>query len=244
MTASGEAAGLVNKDGKSSEAETVPVEGGAAKVVALQFDHPGTIPVNFKYRVGSSEVFNAAGADSVVVNNTGMTTARTFGIAGGARETVLNVTPLYPFTSPYTIYAGSCAANNPNPEGKPNPPSAPAIANVVAPAGGTATAATIQLPALNLTVSYAGKPLSGARVTVTDKSCKDSKGSSIKRDYHDQCKRSLRARPRGLAEPGFPGALTKLCVSTRSQTRLSPPRQSQHVDGAEPHGRHDASQSN
>ena len=56
-------------------------------------------------------------------------------------------------------------------------------------AGEAVNASTIQLPALNLTVTYNGKPVSGARVTVTDINCKEAKGNLVKRIYSTNDKR-------------------------------------------------------
>jgi Tfp pilus assembly protein PilV len=210
---SGAAAGLVNKDGKSSEEVTLPVA-EEMKLVSRQFDHPGTIPVNFKYRVGSTAAFTPVSADSIVAYNTNMTTAKTFWTPTAAREATVNVTPLYPFTSPYTIYAGSCSANNPNPEGKSNPPSAPAIANVVAPAGGTATPVTIQLPALETIVKNGAAAIAGAKVTITDKTCKESKNVSlIKRVYTTNESGLPSSSIKGAAELGLPWGAYEICAS-------------------------------
>lgn len=212
LTVSGEEAGLVNKEGKSTEQATVPVVGGDTKTVAFEFDHPGTVPVNFKSRVGSTATFGASKADSVVAFNTGMKEARGFGVPGGIREAAVNATPLFPFSSPYTLYAGSCASNNPDPEGK-NPAAAPAIASALAPAGGTATAVTIQLPALELIVKKSGAALKGAKVTITDTVCKEAKGNLVKRTYTTNESGMLSSSETGPAEPGLPWGKYKVCAS-------------------------------
>lgn len=214
VTANGEFAGVVNKDGLYTETR----EGAAARespqILSFRFDKPGTIPVNFKYRVGSSTEFKPASADSLVVFNTGMTTARTYWTISGAREATVNAAPLFPFNSPYKIYAGSCSANDPNPKNETNPPGAPAIAgSTLAPAGGVAAPAMIQLPALNLTVKYKALAFKGARVTVTDKTCTDSKGAKVKRVYTTNGEGKMSATPEGVAEPGLPWGTYELCVS-------------------------------
>ena len=114
-------------------------------------------------------------ADSVMVFNTGMTTPKAFGTVGSPAATI-TATSLFPFTSPDTVYAGNCTGDNPNPTNDSNPPGAAAMASVAVPAGGSAPA-TIQLPALKLTVWSGlsalapGSPVSGARVTVSDTNC-------------------------------------------------------------------------
>lgn len=211
---SGEKAGLVNKDGKSSEEVTLPVPEGEVKPIVRQFDHPGTVPVKFKYRIGSTASFTPAAADSIVAYNTNMTAAKVFWTPTAVREETVNVTPLFPFTSPYTLYAGSCSAANPNPSGESNPPGAPAIANVPAPAGGTAAPVTIQLPALELVVKKGTAAIAGAKVTITDKTCKEAKGLSLmKRVYTTNESGMPSSSLKGAPEQGLPWGVYEACAS-------------------------------
>lgn len=211
LTVSGEAAGLVNHEGKSSEVATVAVVGGDTHRYPFEFDHPGTIPIGFKYRVGSEEKFIASSADTIVVNNTGMKQARIFGTAGGTRVATIEATPLFPFTSAYTVYAGSCASNNPDPLGKSE--NAAAVANVIAPAG-NAAAATIQLPALELVVKNGATAVEGARVTLTDTVCKEALGKSLKRVYTTNKNGQLSNSEAALnGDFGVPWGVYNLCVS-------------------------------
>jgi Tfp pilus assembly protein PilV len=214
VTADGEFAGVVNKDGLFTEKREGAAANESPQILSFRFDRPGTIPLNFKYRVGSSAEFKPASADSLVVSNPGMTTAKVFWTTSGLREATVNAAPLFPFNSPYTIYAGSCSANNPNPTGQTNPPGAPAIAgSTLAPAGGVAAPAMIQLPALNLTVSYKAVAFKGARVTVTDKTCTNSKGAKVKRVYTTNSEGKMSSTSEGVAEPGLPWGIYELCVS-------------------------------
>lgn len=217
LTVSGEAAGLVNKEGKPSETATVPVVGGDTRRSAFEFDRPGTIPVEFKYRVGSEEKFLASSADTVVANNTGMKQARIFGTPGGTRLTKLEATPLYPFSSAYTIYAGSCSFNNPDPEGKGE--NATAVANVVAPAGAKATTTVLQLPAFDPTVwsgkneTSKGSVLANADVWVRDTKCTQG-GQPVTRRYTTN---SLGK----LADLGLPWGIYNVCADTEPGTKTS-----------------------
>jgi type II secretory pathway pseudopilin PulG len=217
VTVSGEAAGLVNKEGKGSELATLPVAGGDTRRSAFEFDHPGTIPVEFKYRVGSEEKFLTSSADSVVVNNTGMKQARIFGTPGGTRLTTVEATPLYPFSSAYTIYAGSCASNNPAPEGKGE--NAAAVANVVVPAGAKATPVALQLPAFDPTVwsgkneANKGSPLANADVWVRDPKCTQG-GQPVTRRYTTN---SLGK----LTDLGLPFGTYTVCADTEPGTKTS-----------------------
>ena len=49
---------------------------------------------------------------------------RKFTAPGAFRAPRSNATGLFPFTSPYSVYAGSCASNNPNPTSNPEAPAA------------------------------------------------------------------------------------------------------------------------
>lgn len=209
MTADATTAGLVNKDGKSIETKTVGVKANEAENVALQFDRPGTIPLNFKYPVGSTGTFATGTADSVVAYNGLMTTAKIVGAPGGTREATVNATPLFPFTSAYTLYPGSCSSNNPNSAGK-NPAG---VATVVAPRGATTAPATIQMPALELTVKKGTTAVKGAKVTITDTVCKEEKGNYVKRTYTTNEAGRPSSSETGLAEPALPWGQYTICAS-------------------------------
>ncbi|HEX6667188.1 MAG TPA: type II secretion system protein [Solirubrobacterales bacterium] len=212
MTVNAEAAGLVNKDGLNSEKKEVGVVSGDTKNVSLRFDRPGTIPVKFKYRVGSGTEFRAAAADSIVAYNNGMTSAKPFYTAAAVREPTVKVAPLFPFSSAYTVYAGTCASNNPNLNGT-NPPGAPATATAIAPRGGEAAPVTIQLPALETIVKNGATALSGARVTITDTSCKDALNVLFKRVYTTNSSGAPASSSTGVAEPGLPYGTYEICAS-------------------------------
>jgi hypothetical protein len=164
---------LVDRDGNTPSAQSTSVIGGSTNTVALQFDDPGSLNVTFKTMIAGNLV--PSQADSVVVFNTGMTAAKAFGTAGNRLDSV-TADPLFPFTSPDTVYAGTCEGDNPNPTNQTNPPSAPAMASVVVPQGDSADA-VVQLPALFLTVwsgsssTNKGTAVADARVRIGDRNC-------------------------------------------------------------------------
>src|ERR1044072_6953305 len=141
-----------------------------------------------------------------------MTAAKAIRTPEAIRQPTVSATPLFPFTSSYLLYAGSCASNNPDPEGK-NPAAAAAMANVVAPAGGTTAPVTLQLPALELVVKKGGTALAGAKVTITNKVCKDEKGSFVKRTYTSNEAGMPSNSSTGIAELGLPWGSYELCAS-------------------------------
>lgn len=211
LSVSGEGIGMVNKNGSYLDSKKITVVGGDTKTENFEFDRPGTVPVNFKVRVGSTGSFEAAKADSVMAAHVEMTQARALWAPGEARALTVNATPLYPFTSKYRLYAGACGNNNPDPEGKGL--NAAAVADVQAPVGGTALPVTLQLPALDLTVKNGAALVAGAKVTVTDKNCKDPKGNYVKRTYTSNAEGKLSSSSTGPVEPGLPWGSYELCAS-------------------------------
>lgn len=197
-------AGLVDRDGQAPQPQATSVVALSTNTVVLQYDTPGSIDVSFNTRVGGSLV--SSKADSVVAFNTGMTDAKAFGQLGTPAATI-QATPLFPFASPDTVYAGNCTDNNPDPDN--NPGAAAAAAAVTVPPGGTATAA-IELPALHLRAlsgtgpGNPGSPVANATVRVTDTQCTDG-GSPVRRTFTTDA-------AGGLADPGLPAAIYDVCV--------------------------------
>jgi Tfp pilus assembly protein PilV len=207
---------LIDKDGKAPAAMPVSVSTGVSRSYTVEYDQPGTIPLTFETLVAGKLV--PAKMDSVFVYQTGMSSARIFSTAGLLREFTVNAAPLYPFPSPYSIYAGACSVNNPNPEGKVGAPGAAGVANVAVLSGETKAvgSAKIQLPALNVTVKNSSALIKGARVTITDKNCKDSSSVLIKRTYTTNGSGNQTATPAvapEAIEPGLPWGVYEVCAS-------------------------------
>jgi type II secretory pathway pseudopilin PulG len=203
----------VEPSGEKPAPIVVSIVGGTTIPVTREYDRAGTINLSFSTR-NSLGAIVAAKSDSIVAAATGMKTARTFGVAGGTPQTAIAATPLYPFTYPYNLYAGSCTVT---------PPESAATANVNAPAG-SSTAATVRLPALYLTVNNSKGTaaeaigIGGAKVTLRDLKCL-SAGKPIVRTYTTTATASPRIG--ALAEiasptveaPGVPTGEYELCAS-------------------------------
>jgi hypothetical protein len=193
----------VDKDGNQPGPVTTSVVAQSTNSVALQLDRPGSIDVTFQTKVGSTLV--PSQSDTIVAFNTGMTTAETFGTIGTEAST-LSATPLFPFSSPDTVYAGTCTGNNPQ-----STAAGVASKSVTVNAGGPAATAQLTLPALNLTVwkgtssSNTVGALNGARVVITDKNCSVS-GSGVKRVFSTNSSGKL-------PDPGLPWSVYDVCVS-------------------------------
>lgn len=196
--------GMVNMAGETSTTKEYGAPSAATQTVALYYDTAATIEPKFVYRVGSSGTFAEARSDSIeVFNGEAGKLATTYGTPGGTRVSPFKATNVFPFKSKTTVYAGSCETNNPDPEGKIEANRA-AMAFVELSAGGTASP-TIQLPALNLTVTASGIAVSGATVTATDKTCKFG-ATSVKRTYTTEAAGHL-------TEPGMPWGEYTICAS-------------------------------
>lgn len=211
-TVTASASGLVDKEGKAPTtlSPSPGVIASGTQTVVLQYDKPGALEVNFKYRVGSSSEFKASSASSIQVFNSGLKEPFTFTAPGGTpAATVATTAKLFPFTSPYAVYAGTCSSSNPNPESNPEAPGAAAVASVTVPPGATIAplpAGTIQLPALNLLVKKDGSPLVGAEVKITN-----SGGCSFSRKY-------TTTTGGVLADPGLPWGTYNVCAATTTGT--------------------------
>jgi type II secretory pathway pseudopilin PulG len=153
---------------------TTSVRADSVNSVTLMLDFPGRISnIGFRTRNYSNGLATSS-ADSVVVGFTGKP-AKVFNSAGHlitappttGRASQITTDPiLFPFTSPYFVYAGSCVSNQP-PAGQP-------LGSVIVPPGASGTLASpgfIQLPSLQVTVLNGTSPLANARVTARDASC-------------------------------------------------------------------------
>lgn len=174
MSLAGAASGTVDKDGNPVGPQTVSIVSQGTNTVNLMYDRPGSI-TNITLqtrRYGDNALVSTLPSgqqvttDQVIVFNSGMTVAKRLGTAGTEAAT-FSATGLFPFTSAYSAYAGTC---DPNGAG-----GGASVANVTVPPGGSQSpAAPIQLPALHLTVHdgtdalQPGNPVAGATATVTD----------------------------------------------------------------------------
>jgi hypothetical protein len=160
------------------------VAGGTTSAKELSYDQGGNLKVLFSVRPREGGTPVAAKADAIVLTNTEMATARTFGTPGAGMNASIEGKPLFPFKSGYSIYAGSCT-----PAVEALQPESAAKQYKEVPVGGS-VGALVQLPALYLTVkrSSGGTPaeqtaVSGALVTLTDLHCTNSRKEPVVRRY-------------------------------------------------------------
>jgi Tfp pilus assembly protein PilV len=209
----GEDAAMVGTNSNYLEETLVGVPIERVELVKLTYDSPGWIPVKFKYRVGSTGTYEAASADSVVAFHSTMKAAKVLGTPGGARVPLLKAVDLFPFSSPYSVYAGTCEKNNPG--------TGAGLTSATVPAGNTSEEVTLQLPALDLTVKNGSTLVQGAKVTITDKECKDLSGNPVKRFYTTNVS-GKQITPGSLTpekpEPALPWGSYEVCASAKIGT--------------------------
>jgi Tfp pilus assembly protein PilV len=153
-----------------------------------------------KLEVGFTGATPAEG-DSFVAFNTGMSAFREFGTAGTTgKTTVESPSPnsIFPFTTPYTVYAGTCEADLPTKNGQSSNPEvsvAPgATAKVNVPLG------AIGIKVLESNKGFPEKALQNATVRLEDTGC------GTVREFKTT---SAGALPR----PGMPFGNYSLCVT-------------------------------
>ena len=199
------APGLVAENGKAPSSKTVGVVEHGTQTVELRYDLPGSFTAPFVYRVGSSPEFKPSSQSSIMAFNQGMETAKSFSTVGGIPATAIEAKELFPFTSPYAVYAGSCTSNNPNPKSEVGAPGAAAVAAITVPRGATVPppVPSVQVPALNLTVKTGSTPIVGAKVKITG-TC------SFERIYASVEKGAEKGV---LSDPGLPWGTYEICAS-------------------------------
>jgi type II secretory pathway pseudopilin PulG len=210
---------LVNIEGKTEEAIPVTIVGKTTERKQSEWDKPGMLKPEFVYAQPETGELLAAPADSMSVTFTERSLGPTaYGTPGGTRSARPVAEKLFPFKgSKYTVYAGSCPSNNPNPSGAKTENNV-GIGSIEVPPDGVGTA-RIQVPALNLTVENGSKPLGGAKVTVTDENsgCK-SGGSAVKRTFTTNSGGHLALTEKGVTEAGLPFGIYKICASKKIGT--------------------------
>lgn len=181
----------------------VVAESSAKK--SYEFAPAGELAVKFESPVAKTKV----SGETFLALNTGISSPsyKVFGEVGKSAASVESGKTLFPFTSPYTIYAGSCPADAPTANGQSSNPT------LTTPAGGRAEG-TVPLPPVGaITVrngtasgsSTEGSLLSGAEGTITDTGCA-AEGLTVKRSFKTNSEGKM-------PYPGLPYGKYSLCVT-------------------------------
>jgi Tfp pilus assembly protein PilV len=171
-------AGYVDRNGYF-ESDKDPISDSPFYVVAENtvkegyvFDHAGAVEAHFETPGAGTTPGTATEGDQFVIANTGMNPAfRTFGTAGTYSPKISSGTTVFPFTETYSVYAGSCEADNPHVVNAAN-----GEPQTVSVSGGTTAAVTVAVPPVNIalmsgTSSAPGSPLVGAKGVIADTGC-------------------------------------------------------------------------
>jgi Tfp pilus assembly protein PilV len=179
-------AGYVDQNGFLNSHED-PISNAPFYVVAentvkvpYEFAQAGALAVSYQ----NASTKEAAVGDSFVAANNGMNPAlRTFpGTVGTYTATTTSPTTVFPFTNTYSVYAGTCEADNPHVVNAANAEPS----TVLVPPGKTA-AATVGLPPVNIQVmsgtaagsTHEGTPVVGAPGVIVDKGCSNTTRSFL-----------------------------------------------------------------
>ncbi len=196
---------LVGKDGQYPHGTAGGVTEGATQTLALEYAKPASIPVEFETRLTSTGPYKAVKLDSAYFYNT--SGAAPYWTSGKTRQLSLLASPIFPFPSPITIWAGSCSGNNPTEStGK---------VNRTFLAGEVATAPVkLKVPAFEVTVTNGTSAIKGAEVTVSDDNCNGESGNPLVRTYVTESG-GHQAATETATEPeyGIPFSTYDLCAS-------------------------------
>jgi Tfp pilus assembly protein PilX len=199
------ASGLVDPDGLPPGPIDTSVVAESTNTLVLQYDEPGFVPVTFTTKPYGGGAAVASTSDSIVAFNTGMSAARAFPPTPGARVSQIDATSLFPFSSDYAIYSGTCEGDNPNPFDLDPAPAPLAILSALVPPGGSPPPPTvIQQPAMHVTV-YQGTNTSSPRAGGATLKIKDTRCSNFTRDF------TTNSQGR-LDDPGLPYTDYTVCA--------------------------------
>ncbi len=212
--------GYVDKDGNTTppiNQQAVTVIPGSSATKTFYFDLAGQIQAHFtskQYGVTNSDVTG----DTLVLLNNNMTYPglRYFGTVGSPDTPPIVASNVFPFTSAYTVFGGSCAANQPSLNGGTDPSVTVPQGGLVSFGGAVPTQAAIPLPSLNVTVfsgtsvTSPGSQLANAHVVITDV---DSTCST-------QAKRAYTTTAQGrISNPSLPYGNYTVCADAQISTQ-------------------------
>jgi type II secretory pathway pseudopilin PulG len=182
------AGGFVDENGSPPGNRKVAVIGAASNTVTLLYDVPGVLKANFLVGEGST----AGKAEGMVLVNNGMQVqAETIWATNKVPAGPLEAKSLFPFKTPYAVYAGGCRKSIP--EGDPT------IASAAISAGKTTTV-NVRLPVLNLSVNNGTSTVENVTLKLHDTECPESPTRTF-------------SLTKGTITEGLPWAKYEFCVS-------------------------------
>ena len=146
--------------------------------------------------------FSGGEGDVFTIFNPGMSEPRLFGTAGTYRTEAETAKTVFPFTSGYTVYAGTCSSDLPTTNGQASNPEATI---------GEGETGTVTVPVVPIKINVqsgtaektAGEKLTGAKVKIADTGC------TTTREYSTVSG--------GLGSKGLPFGKYSFCVSASNK---------------------------
>ncbi len=188
--------GYANTDADSSTTQSVYLPAETTLKEGYNLGRAGNVKVKFS---NAGEPLVTQEGDSFVIYNTGMSSYRTFpepSIVGTYKPTIESPGTVFPFTTNYTVYAGTCEADLPTRNGQSANP------EILVPPGKLGEQ-TVSLASINVKVLESKaleKPVQKAVVTLEDTGCNTV--------------RKLETTAIGtLSHPGMPFGTYSLCVT-------------------------------
>jgi Tfp pilus assembly protein PilV len=163
---------LVDTSGASNVTLVGSVVSGATTTLSDSLGQAAQASVSFDTKVGATAAVPAQSTNVTIVN-AGMPSPGSKTSTFATLQTTIPLAQLFPFTSGYGAYAGTCSAANPTQYNASYYTQNPSrYLNVT---GGAAGSVTVREPALNVTVQRGGNPYAGAHVVVvaTASGCTD-----------------------------------------------------------------------
>jgi type II secretory pathway pseudopilin PulG len=156
-------AGWVDPAGSTNVTLAGSVSGGTTTTMTASYAEAAQVAVSFDTKVGGAAPAPARATQANLVNpSVPPPGIRTF--TASTPAPTINATNLYPFTSGYGVYAGSCTAANPVTYNVNYFTAHPGSYARPGPRG--TAAVTVRQPALNVKVLQSGAPLANATVRV------------------------------------------------------------------------------
>lgn len=155
--------GWVDVSGVGVVSRSGTVTGGNVNAITIQYDEAATVGVGFDTVVGGGQPQTSA-SKSVTAGNSGVPPSGARRFTTSARTASIQASSLFPFSSGYVIYAGSCAAANPQLYDADYFADHPGVVDT---APGSSHPVVVRVPAMNVAVTRLGIALAGAHVVLT-----------------------------------------------------------------------------
>ncbi len=149
-------AGYVDQQGVAQPSKPVGVVGASTNTLAFDYDLGGRIQTNYQTWSGSA-VVPANGTEFTAVSSYLTVPLAPFG--DGAPHASFTSSLVFPFSTPYGVYAGNCAGADPLANGQP--------AQLAQVNPGATAVAAVREPPINLRVVNGASPVANATVKLT-----------------------------------------------------------------------------